>query len=313
MPTAEAQVLLERLTRAHARAEAFFDALPNLPRNPYLHLPRDHYWTQLSAEEQGASVPLVAEVIDLGHEASLAVKRSALLGAPDVTAVGHCVKGMRAALQLRRYREWDADVLHDEGTVLGVTPAGFAEDEPYHPDEAKQRFSHESTALWNILQLVGPAAPGEPTTRATDARGTGYRPGTAFIMMSMQPDHPELTDVCDAVKRCFARFGVQALRADDIEHEDVITRRILDEIRTAEFLFADLSGERPSVYYEIGYAHALQRRVMLFRKRGTVIHFDLAAYNCPEYENLRGLEEQLTRRLEHTTGQRGEDQTPTAT
>lgn len=106
-----------------------------------------------------------------------------------------------------------------------------------------------------------------------------YRPNTAFIMMPIDLQNPELDDIYDVYKECFSKFGVKAIRADDIEHEDVITKKIIEELKTSEFLGGDLTNERPSVYYEIGYAHSLGRRVILYRKKNTSIHFDLAAYN----------------------------------
>jgi hypothetical protein len=185
--------------------------------------------------------------------------------------------------------------------VLGVTPAGQSDDEPLTPTEAKQTFAEWTEKISAIVDLIA----GSPELGSAVERhlteAVRYRPGTAFIMMWMDKSKPELTDVFDAVKEVFGNFDIRAVRADDLEHEDLITSRILSEIKTAEFCFADLTGSRPNVYYEVGYAHALPRRVILFRKAGTGLHFDLAGYNCPEYENLRDLKEKLTHRLRALT------------
>jgi nucleoside 2-deoxyribosyltransferase len=107
--------------------------------------------------------------------------------------------------------------------------------------------------------------------------------------------------VKNAITDVFAEFGVSAVTADDIEHDGGITEVVLQAIETSEFLFADLTFERPNVYYEVGHAHARNRRVILYRKKGTKLHFDLAHRNCPEYENLTQLKELLRKRLEAIT------------
>jgi hypothetical protein len=141
----------------------------------------------------------------------------------------------------------------------------------------------------------------EPQDEAEQARRT-FVPNTAFIIMPIQPENPEMVAAHRAIKEVFGSFGILAQRADDVQHDGVVTEMILRKIRDAEFLVADLTNERPSVYYEIGYAHALSKRVMMFRRKETRIHFDLAVHNAPTYGDATELKELLRTRLEDRLG-----------
>lgn len=284
-------------------------ALKDIPRpDRWDHPDRDHFWKELPEQLREEAEALVKRLLELAGLIAAAVNRAPLASEADQRDVMTGTKAMRAAILLRHFHSWTADVLHDEGTVLGVQPAGQSDDDPSAPEVARRSFASWKGKIKDILDLISAARDrgiiGRDAFSTAPAR---YRPGTAFIMMSMDKTRPELIDVADTVKQAFEQFDIRAVRADDIEHEDLITKRILGEIETAEFLFADLTGERPNVYYEVGYAHALKRSVFLYRKAGTGLHFDLAGYNCPEYDNLRDLRAKLRRRLEHITNRRPKD------
>lgn len=265
------------------------------------------YFDRVVVERHIAESPSSEEIGDkiaqiLGQMA-FAIRGAPLLGEADQRDLGINAKKMRAALRLRQYEYWDPHILHDEGTVLGVRPAGQSEVAEVNTHEARDLFKN---AYANVLHILGLITPGgsdfaliNQASQTQDV--TKSRPDTAFIMMWMDREHHELEDVRNAIREVFASFEIKAVRADDIQHDDIITARVLKEIETSEFLIADLTGVRPNVYYEVGYAHALRKRVILFRKKGTSLHFDLANYNCREYVNLSDLKEQLKKHLEHLT------------
>lgn len=262
----------------------------------------DHYWSKLEALDQRTAMELQSELLRVIGTIANCIKQSSLLTEADRLDLGNWTKSIRASLRLRQYQSWDAEVLHDEGMVLGIQQPGQSDDSPASPDQAKANFERNISNLLGLVDLLEASAflPSDEF-RANPQATAEYEPNSAFVMMQINPSIPELEDRYNAIKECFDDFGIAAVKADEIEHSEVITEKIMEKIRSSEFLLADLTGERPSVYYEIGYAHALKRRVIMYRSKGTILHFDLAAYNCPEYDNLTDLKKKLMSRLSSIT------------
>ena len=237
---------------------------------------------------------------ELSVDIAAAARGSPLLADADMQELRHNTRQMLANVQFREYRHTGVYVHHDEEIVLGVDPPTH-EETPFRDfSSAARRFDHCVAKTLDITDLLLPTDAAELAQPGT----AHYRPNTAFVMMAIDESKPELEDVSTAIKEVFKEFGIEAITANDIEHEEAITDRVLAEIDSSEFLVADLTHERPNVYYEIGHAHARNKRVILVRKKGTKIHFDIAHRNCPTFANATSLKTLLRKRLEAITNRK---------
>lgn len=226
-------------------------------------------WDQLPSEQRGTALRIRTKLADCGVRLIEAVRKSALLEQTDETEVKRLLRGMAAALLLKEFSYHPSYVVSEEDRVFGITPAE-QEESPASLAKCAKNWDRIMGQLSEILDFLAPTS--ENLTRAiVSSQVPGvqkYRPNTAFIIMQIDDQIPKLEDVKNSIKDVFKEFGITAVRADEIEHSDVITQRILDEIVTSELLIADLTGERPSVYYEIGYAACLGQTAHPIQGRG---------------------------------------------
>src|SRR6266705_2419167 len=69
--------------------------------------------------------------------------------------------------------------------------------------------------------------------------------------------------------------GAYAERVDEQMYSGGILDRIFNQISKADAIIADMTGRNPNVFYEVGYAHALGKVVLLLTQNTDDIPFDL--------------------------------------
>jgi hypothetical protein len=300
--------LEKQLTSIEKSLHAYFEKATNL-------WPGDvsrPFYDSSKTQEFAANLPeplalekarLQTEVANFSAQVANLAQSSLLVASADLADLRINTRKIVSSLNFEEYRYREAELMGYEDQVYGVQPASQY-DQPVGPSEASELSGKAVEKVRNLLRFVSRTGPlGIPATQSVPSvTGGPFRPDTAFILMWMSDDHSELEDVKVGITEVFGEFGIRAVRADDIEHEEIITERITKEIASSEFLIADLTGARPNVYYEVGYAHALGKRVILYRKKDEVLHFDLAGRNVPSYSNVVDLKTQLRKRLEATLG-----------
>jgi hypothetical protein len=281
--------------------------LEHWPRGPQKQQPLS--WTETTVNHQEAARELIIDARQWFNTVDQAIGSLMLY---DRTGLYYAERQVEAAIRKHHYvrpypQAGPMQVQISSSPIAGLLSRSGRADVEHETslEDAEKSVTEGMVFAVDLIRGVPLPYASKASAMYFPSRGFGqpsYMPNTAFIMMWMDKQRPELEDVSNAIKEVFSNFGIRALRADDVEHQDVITELILQYIGGAEFLIADLSGERPSVYYEVGYAHAIGKRPILYRREGTALHFDLSVHNVPEYKNVTELKEFLRKRLEAITG-----------
>jgi hypothetical protein len=138
---------------------------------------------------------------------------------------------------------------------------------------------------------------GNPSRRPVPERRAESRPADDRLIFVLSSFTPEMEPIFLAISDAARSVGLHAERVKDVRGDYRVTEKILAMIRQARFIVADLTHERPNVYFELGYARGLGKTVITILRSGTTAHFDVQDWAYIEYFDSRPLESDLLDQL----------------
>ncbi len=110
----------------------------------------------------------------------------------------------------------------------------------------------------------------------------------AFVAMQFGPPHDTIYEELIRPVTESAKFEV--IRADELRGPGIIFEDVKREITQAKVVIAEITPANPNVFYELGYAHALNKStILLARSERDPLPFDIASYRVIFYEDtIRG-------------------------
>jgi len=115
------------------------------------------------------------------------------------------------------------------------------------------------------------------------------------------PFKPALRSVYDAIAKSLAREEWTVLRADEITRPRHVIDRLLLAILSSDLVLADLTGNNPNVFYELGWAHAVNSDVILLTQNKTV-PIDLSWEQTIFYQNTEDGLGEMAKQLVNLVG-----------
>lgn len=107
-------------------------------------------------------------------------------------------------------------------------------------------------------------------------------PKLCFVLMPFGPVWSR-TLFENHIKKACEKEGLEAKRADDIYGVQGIMQDVWLYINQAGIIIGDLTTRNPNVFYEVGLAHAIGKKVILITQKMDDVPFDLRAVRCIVY------------------------------
>ena len=144
-------------------------------------------------------------------------------------------------------------------------------------------------ALEEFTRIRGKLAQPRPRPRIEEQKPSGKY---VFVLM---PFDKQFDDIYyHGIRGAVNLVGFTCERVDEIHFIGPIIEKVVEQIRRADIIVADMTSKNPNVFYELGFAHALQKKVVLVAQELEDIPFDLRHQKTIIYEGSR---ERLQERL----------------
>lgn len=103
------------------------------------------------------------------------------------------------------------------------------------------------------------------------------------------------------------QLGLEAIRADQISAPGQINHQVLEHLQQARAVVADLSGQNPNVFYELGVRHSFNLPCVLIAETGETLPFDLVQartifFNHRDLESAARCRQQIVAHLSEAFG-----------
>lgn len=124
---------------------------------------------------------------------------------------------------------------------------------------------------------------------------------TKPFIFTLMPFSSEFDDVYKlGIKETSEKLGAYCERVDEQIFDGTILDRIINQIVKADVIIADMTGKNPNVFFEVGYAKALNKKIVFLTQTAEDIPFDLKHFPHIVYNGkIAELREMLSKALDH--------------
>lgn len=124
-----------------------------------------------------------------------------------------------------------------------------------------------------------------------------YKKASAFVVSQFGGDYDILYS--DVIKPVCESMSYEPIRGDEMATCSMILDDIVTSIKNAAVVIADVTPDNPNVFYEIGYAHAINKPTILLCEKNcrNKLPFDISGFRTIFYDNSIGGKKLVEERL----------------
>jgi len=193
--------------------------------------------------------------------------------------------------------------------ILPITAFGGAAEEAFRTEFARFDVVHSGHVTRDDYSVLNTSLAALDAPEAFDRLATSVislvskivSGNDIFVVMSFRE---ESDDTYHTIERVCQSYDFAINRTDKNPTTQRIYARIIEGIQHATFVIADVTYQSLNVYYELGFAEALGKDMIVIAKEGTELPFDTNDIPTMFFRNQTRLEEALRTRIERLTGRR---------